>query len=49
MTLVPTPKISYKNLGGVKAYLARYPEIEDFLEAAWPNWLTGYNQWMTLK
>jgi hypothetical protein len=30
------PRVSYRNPAAVTAYLARYPEIEDFIQAAWP-------------
>lgn len=29
-------KLAYRNPRAVKDYLALYPEIEDFIEAAWP-------------
>jgi hypothetical protein len=30
------PSVSYRNPAAVETYLARYPEIESFIEAAWP-------------
>lgn len=30
------PRVSYRNPAAVTPYLACYPEIEDFIEAAWP-------------
>jgi hypothetical protein len=33
---VDTPKLTYRNREAVETYLARYPEIESFIEAAYP-------------
>lgn len=30
------PPVSYRNPDAVESYLARYPEVEDFIAAAWP-------------
>lgn len=31
-----SPKLAYRNPEAVKEYLALYPEIENFINAAWP-------------
>lgn len=35
-TNLAIPRVSYRNPAAVETYLARYPEIESFIEAAWP-------------
>ncbi len=48
-TGLSSPRVSYRNPAAVEAYLARYPEILNFIEAAWPALVDCFGDSIEIK